>query len=816
MKQTNLILAAMLAIALCFTACSSSDEPEPLPPPSAIEVTSVTINLNGAALALLEGTNETLTATVLPANAENKTLTWSSSDNSIATVDNSGKVIAIAAGTATITVKSVNNKTATCMVIVQKEVVAVSGVSLNETELLLTTGETKALVATITPDNATNKKATWSSSNNSVATVDSVGNITALAVGTTSIIISTVDGGKIATCVVTVQAAVVAVGGVSLDETNLSLIIGETGTLVATVTPDNATNKNVTWSSSNHAVATVSNGEITALAVGTATITATTEDGNKTDTCVVTVQVAVVAVSGVSLDETNLSLMEGEKDTLVATVIPVDATNKNVTWSSNKPNIASVSQTGEVTAIAAGTATITATTEDGNKVATCEVIVQIAVVASGTTGSLTWVFTTNGTLTISGTGAMPDYIYTSVISTTIPWISHRSAITKVVITDGITRIGNYAFYNCKGLTSITLPNNLTSIGNYAFQNCTGLTSIPLPNSLTSIGGSAFGGCTGLTSITLPNNLTSIGNYAFQDCTGLTSITLPNSLTSIGGHAFEDCTGLTSIALPNSLTSIAAYTFYNCTGLTSITLSNSLTSIGEYAFENCTGLTSIAIPSSVKSIGRYAFYNCISLTSITLSNSLTSIGEYAFYSCTGLTSITLPNNLTSIGNYAFRHCTGLTSINIPSSVTNIGVYAFFYCIGLTSIDVAASNQNYTSESGVLFNKARTTLIQYPKSRQGSSYTIPSGVTSIEVSAFFGCSGLTSITLPNSLTSIGHQAFAYSTGLAEIKLEAFTPPSVYNYDSFADVSRSIPVYVPAVSVQTYRNAIHWKTFTNIIGF
>jgi hypothetical protein len=140
---------------------------------------------------------------------------------------------------------------------------------------------------------------------------------------------------------------------------------------------------------------------------------------------------------------------------------------------------------------------------------------------SGTTGPLTWDIS-DGTLIISGEGAMPDYSGSS--PDYAPWYSYRSSITMVVIGDGVTTIGNYAFDDCYKLTSVTIPNSVTSIGKYAFFGCSGLTSVTIPNSVTSIGSSAFSECRSLTSVTIPNSVTSIRDMAFRDCSGLTSVT----------------------------------------------------------------------------------------------------------------------------------------------------------------------------------------------------------------------------------------------------------------------------------------------------
>ena len=152
-----------------------------------------------------------------------------------------------------------------------------------------------------------------------------------------------------------------------------------------------------------------------------------------------------------------------------------------------------------------------------------------------------------GTLTISGTGNMIDYDYNSYNHNYAPWYNYHSSIKKVVINNGVTSIGEYAFNGCKGLTSVTIPNSVTSIGEYAFYGCTGLTSVTIPNSVTSIGSFAFECCKGLTSVTIPNSVKSIGSSAFQQCDGLTSVTIPNRVTSIGSGAFY-CKGLTSMTV----------------------------------------------------------------------------------------------------------------------------------------------------------------------------------------------------------------------------------------------------------------------------
>ena len=293
--------------------------------------------------------------------------------------------------------------------------------------------------------------------------------------------------------------------------------------------------------------------------------------------------------------------------------------------------------------------------------------------------NLTWSYDTDTkALTIEGSGAMTDYEYDNQ-----PWAQVKGDILSVSLPEGLTIIGDGAFWECSSLTSIILSNSVTSIGDRAFSGCSSLTSIILPNSVTSIEHGAFADCSSLTSIILPNSVTSIGSDAFWGCSSLTSITIPNSVTSMGGSSlFCDCSSLTSVTLGNSVTSIGDCTFRHCSALTSITIPNSVTSIGWAAFEGCSSLTSVIIGNSVTSIGDDAFWYCTALTSVTLGNSVTTIGGDAFGYCP-LTSITIPNSVTSIGDGAFLYCSQVivectTPPTIKSGTFNSGASIFVPC------------------------------------------------------------------------------------------------------------------------------------------
>ena len=402
--------------------------------------------------------------------------------------------------------------------------------------------------------------------------------------------------------------------------------------------------------------------------------------------------------------------------------------------------------------------------------------------AEGDGSNLTWTLDSEGVLTISGSGDMHGYDHLGA-----PWYGIRSPVKSAVIADGVTSIGDSAFFDCTSLTSVTIPDSVTSIGEYAFYNCTSLTSVTIPNSVTSIGEYTFYNCTSLTSVAIPDSVTSIGEYAFSHCTSLTSVTIPDSVTSIGRYAFYYCTSLTSVTIPDSVTSIGEYAFYDCTSLTSVTIPDSVTSIGDGAFSYCESLTSVTIPDSVTSIGWHAFDGCTSLTGIwvaegnshyasdasgvlfnkdkttlvqcpgafaayTIPNSVTSIGADAFSYCRSLTSVTIPDSVTSIGESSFYKCTSLTSVTIPDSVTIIGGSAFFDCDNLTDVyytgtEIAWNKIKISDYSDVLKNATIHYFSEWTREKEPTC-TEPGSETSVCPEA--GCGK----TFTREIPALGH--------------------------------------------------------------
>ena len=343
------------------------------------------------------------------------------------------------------------------------------------------------------------------------------------------------------------------------------------------------------------------------------------------------------------------------------------------------------------------------------------------------------------------------------------------SLTSIKIPDSVTSIESSTFENCTSLTSIKIPDSVTSIESSTFENCTSLTSIAIPNSVTSIESSAFYGCKSLTSVTIPDSVTSIGDYTFDYCTSLASVTIPDSVTRIGEGAFGS-TSLTSITIPDGVTSIGDYTFASCTSLTSITIPDSVTSIGEGAFRDCTNLTSITIPDSVASIEKRAFRDCTNLTSITIPDSIASIGESTFENCTSLTSITIPNSVTSIGDYTFNNCKSLTIITIPDSVTSIGDYTFRNCTSLTSITIPDS---VTSIGECAFMYCENLTIYGYKNTAAEEYALNNGFEFINLAE--------ERTLTDKASSISVSGVVNSNADLNVsKLENTYEKSVATYD------------------------------------
>ena len=368
---------------------------------------------------------------------------------------------------------------------------------------------------------------------------------------------------------------------------------------------------------------------------------------------------------------------------------------------------------------------------------------------------------------------------------------------------GVTTIPDSYFKDWKKLTSITLPETITIIGENAFLNCSSLISFTIPRGITSIKSTTFGDCTSLSSVIIPEGITSIGESAFAGCSSLVTINLPESVTIIGDSAFASCTSLSSVILSQSITSIGATAFRSCENLFHIIIPESVTYIGSFAFY-WSGLSSITIPANVAIIGESAFgspyldhiqvdprnmvydsregCNAIIQTNsntllfgcknTNIPDSVTSIGNRAFNG-SSLESIIIPNSVKSIGDAAFAG-SNLISISIPESITTLGFAAFDSCSSLSSV------------------------------------IIPDSITLLPERAFAFCTSLSSIIIPESVTRICKSAFGACTSLVSVYVLPETPPYLESKTFYSNAT----IYVPADSVEDYKEAYLWSSYADQI--
>ena len=472
--------------------------------------------------------------------------------------------------------------------------VEVSSVSLNTSTVELVEGDTYSLVATVLPNNAEYDGISWASSNTSVASVNQ-GTVTAMKEGKTTITASA--GGKSATCSVTVSAKNIAVTSITMDKSKLSLKVGSSDVITATVKPDDASDKSVQWSSSDATVVNVDNGKVTALKSGTATITATA--GSCSAKCVITVP---VETESITLDKAELSIAIGETATLTATITPADATDKTVTWTSSNEEIVKVNE-GIVKGIQAGTATITASNSSFS--ASCIVTVTMP------DNIITYTSTDGKVVTPYNSYAFGANIVSN---------EYTDGVGIIVFNDSVTMIGNYAFKGCSTLKNINLPKTVTIIGEQSFRSCISLLCIDIPELVSSIGERAFDNCYNLTDITLPDNLKTIGAQAFQYTSRLKQIKLNPGLESISWGTFWK-SGLTEIVVPGSVIvdKNTLSCFSDCTSLKKAYFEEGIEKMGEGLFNGCTNLTDVYLPSTLTQF-TIAFLECINLTNVYLKSS----------------------------------------------------------------------------------------------------------------------------------------------------------------------------------------------------
>ncbi len=382
--------------------------------------------------------------------------------------------------------------------------------------------------------------------------------------------------------------------------------------------------------------------------------------------------------------------------------------------------------------------------------------------------SVFWELSDEGVLSITGTGAIPGGF-------SAPW--RNKNYTRATIGEGITGIGQAAFFAGKLLEEISLPTTLTQIGSDAFNGCSNLTGITFPDGLVSIGGAAFRGCSSLSDIYIPDSVTEFGGSVFINCTGLTSVRLPDTITVLQQGIFQGCTQLASVSLPAYLTQIGFNTFNGCTALTAIDLPPTLQVISDCAFLNCTGLTEIALPAALTRIGSRAFENSLAnQTEVVIPDGVTYIGTKAFYGLGQLVRAKIPDGVTTVGEQAFAACSSNLVIYCGAKTAAYDYaknarIAYKCDHGPCGSSMTGSNLTWTlSDDGVLTISGTGAMANYESydyeadwGKDITAVIINEGVTTIGYDAFYGCTKMTSVLLPGTLTSIGVMAF-YNSGIS----------------------------------------------------
>lgn len=488
-----------------------------------------------------------------------------------------------------------------------------------------------------------------------------------------------------------------------------------------------------------------------------------------------------------------------------------------------------------------------------------------------------------------------------------------TSLQKVSFPESITKIGTAAFGFCEKLESIVLPPNITEVTTTLLFGCTSLRSVTIPASVTNIGMTPFVNCPNLTEITClattPPTLHMLA-FSYMELGDITlyvpeeavetykatpkwqdfnvqpvtkiehfrigdlfyNLDLQDKTAQVTWqffNTFDNYKSLTAVTVPAavsyegqelSVTEIGKQAFAYCTtGITSVSIPEGVVCINDSAFYGCEVLADVNFPNSIERIGKVAFCFCYALKDFTFGSSLKTIGEDAFMGCRSITTLTIPDNVEHIGSGAFSPCKSLKTVTIGSGATSIGSDAFTSCISLEEMTVSPENPAYCSEDGVLFNKDKTTLLNYPAAKTGD-YVVPGSVTEIGLRAFYDCEGLTAVTLPeglisigqanfgqciglkevvipNSVTSIGSTAFSLCTGLTKVTIGsgvttigamsfmsctalttiynyAVTPQEIDFYTFLQVPTAACSLYVPEESVELYKAAPVWKNF-NVQG-
>ena len=646
-----------------------------------------------------------------------------------------------------------------------------------------------------------------------------------------------------------------AVTKITLDQTAVTLPQKGYVQLNATVTPDDATDQNLVWSSSDSSVAEVKNGIVAAKAPGTATITVKSSVWTDVEAqCQVTVTDEVgadVPMSEFRLNTSSVTMLAGTTYTNVRLYgyAPFYATDLNLEWTSSDESVVTVEPNGEgdeltqyakLTALKPGTATVTAKAKNGTA------SYDLAVTVTEATGSGSFNIVGDTLVSYSGTEStvtIPDTV--TSMDANGDQFANCTAVTSVTLSKNLTELPKTAFFTCKSLKHLPDLSNVTSVGTSCFAGCAALEEMVIPESLTFIGANAFARSS-LTEITVLGDPTGLDS-AFYNSLNLTTFVAPK-LTTIGKQMFQGCTALVNFIVPDNVTLIGERAFQGCTNLKTLTFPASYKaetlSFGLTPFVSCKAFegyviedgasivrtedgtllagggkvlvslprdfkgTSYTVPDGVETISDYLFYKNTTITSVTLPASLKKIGTAAFQGCTKLTSIALPDGFTTLGEHAFDGCSGLKTVTFGQSLTAVPAYAFSNCSALTAVDLPATVETVGDYA-------------FRGCAKATALSLKEGLTSIGANAFYGWKALKAITIPQSVTSLGGSAFYDCNAAASIDCGSLTViPERAFYNAKAVKTVKLSDNVTSIGERAFYNCmvletINWPSQLKTIG-
>ena len=604
-------------------------------------------------------------------------------------------------------------------------------------------------------------------------------------------------------CCLKISLDEIPVTSLTLDTAEATLPIRGFVQLNAAVTPDNATNQALTWTSSDTSVAEVKSGLVKAIAPGTATITVKASAySDILATCDITVTEEMgpdVPMEAFILSRVAVSLYEGETNDLVrlSAYTPYTATNFDLTWSSSDNSVATVDENGVITGVSAGTCVVTAKATLGDAYA--EVNVTVNALEHGT-GS----FSIDGDVLVGYSGTeetvtVPDGV--RVIGDNA--FKGNTHIKNVILPETVREIRYRAFYGCTNLETMSVPATIYALGEQSFYNCKKLTTLGLteqgviPVGMTEIPKGCFYNCNALEGdLVIPEGVTTICQEAFYGLKTITSITMSDTVNSWGPEGsyaqFSGCSSVTSITLSENVTSLPRNCFFSCSSLTALPDLKNVTTLGNACFQHLDGATEVVIPAQITYMGNLCFAYCDILERVeilgdpdmgtdafanapkltTVTGNFTTIGESMFEKCTGLVSFRMPDHVTYIGKNAFMSCSALESVVFPASycapTLSMGVEPFKSCKNFTGMVIEDGCTTVKFVDGILYSGDGKKLICLPSGFSETSYTVADGVEIIGSCAFYGNTTLTSITFHESLKEIEEYAFYNCSKLTNLDL------------------------------------------------